>query len=291
MKNWIKGMAVGVLALGLAACNAPAEPKKDAETGKPVEVEKPSTLTAQEVYEKTLAVSDEQTSMHAKMNIDQLVELPSEEFTMNNKIKLDMDMVIDPLAMYQKMDVDMGEMGAMAMEIYMTEEGFFMNDPESGQWLKLPGDMYEELVAGMGSADPTLDMNMFKKFVEDFKFEQTDDEYILTLSAKGEKFNELFKEIALENMPAGFDLTEEEAELMENINVTSLEYEIFVDKETFYTTAFNMKMDMIMVIEGEEMHIDQKVNAKLSNINEIEKIEVPQEVLDNAIDINEEMGQ
>lgn len=34
MKNWIKGMAVGVLALGLAACNAPAEPKTDTETGK-----------------------------------------------------------------------------------------------------------------------------------------------------------------------------------------------------------------------------------------------------------------
>ena len=50
-------------------------------------------------------------------------------------------------------------------------------------------------------------------------------------------------------------------------------------------------MDMTMKIEGEEMHIDQKVNADISKINEIDKIEVPQEVLDNAFDINETMGQ
>ena len=33
MKKWIKGLGVGVLALGLAACGSAAEPKEDAETG------------------------------------------------------------------------------------------------------------------------------------------------------------------------------------------------------------------------------------------------------------------
>ena len=78
---------------------------------------------------------------------------------------------------------------------------------------------------------------------------------------------------------------------MENMEVKSLEYEIFIDKETFYTNAFNMNMDMTMKVEGEEMHIDQKVKADISKINEIEKIEIPQEILDNAVDINEAMGQ
>ncbi|WP_342506818.1 DUF6612 family protein [Sporosarcina sp. FSL K6-2383] len=291
MKNWIKGIGVGVLAFGLAACNAPAEPKTDTETGKKVELEEPSGLTAQEVFEKATAASAEQTSMHATMNIAQLIEMPGQDLPMNSKIKMDMDMVIDPLAMYQKMDVDMGEQGAMAMEMYMTEEGFFTNDPMSGQWMKLPGEMYEDLLGEVGSADPTLDMTMFNEFVEDFKFEQTDDEYILKLSASGDKFSQLFKEIAMENLPAGVDANAEAAELMDNVEVKSLEYEIFIDKKTFYTNAFNMKMDMTMLIEGEEMRLDQKVNAKLSEINEIDKIEIPQEVLENALDINEAMGQ
>ena len=74
------------------------------------------------------------------------------------------------------------------------------------------------------------------------------------------------------------------------MEVKSLEYEIFIDKKTFYTNAFNMKMDMTMKVEGEEMHIDQKVKADISKINEIKTIKVPQEVIDNAIDINEYNG-
>lgn len=292
MKKWIKGFGIGILALGLAACNDTAEPKEDPETGKTEEVENESTMTAQEVYQKSLEVSEEQKSMHAKMDIEQTINVPSEEFEMNSEIKMEMDMVIDPVEMYQKMTMDMGEEGSMDIEMYMTGDGFYMNDPESGQWIKLPSDMYEDMIGEMsGGADPTLDMEMFKEFIEDFKFEQTEDEYILILSASGDKFTGLLKEIAQDNIPAGLEMSEEETELMENMKVNSLEFEIFIDKESFYTNAFNMDMDMTMNVEGQEMNIVQKVKADISKINEIGKIEIPQEVLDNAIDINEVMGE
>ena len=291
MRNWMKGIAISIFALGLAACNETAEPKADADTGKPEQVEEKSSLTAQEVYQKSLEVSEEQKSMHAKMDIDQSIKVPSQEFEMNSKIKMDMDMIIDPVEMYQKMTMDMGEEGSMDIEMYMTGEGFYMNDPESDQWIKLPKEMYEDMVGEMsGGADPTLDMEMFKEFTEDFKFEQTDDEYILTLSASGEKFTGLLQQIAKDNIPAGVEMGAEETELMENMEVKSLEFEIFIDKETFYTNAFNMDMDMNMAVDGQEMNIVQKVKADISKINEIEKIEIPQDVLDNAIDINEAMA-
>ena len=230
--------------------------------------------------------------MHAKMDIDQLIKVPSQELEMDSKIKMDMDMVMEPLSMYQKMNMDMGEQGKMDMEMYMTEAGFYMSNPELEGWIKLPNDMYEVMVGQMaGGANPSLDMNMFKEFAEDFKFEQTDDEYILTLSASGDKFSELFKKVAADNMPTGLEMDEQQAEVLENLEVKSLEYEIFIDKKTFYTNAFNMKMDMTMKVEGEEMHIDQKVKADISKINEIKTIKVPQEVIDNAIDINDTMAQ
>ena len=292
MKNWMKGLATGILVLGLGACSTTAETKTDLDTGKKVEIENKSKVTAQEVYKKTIAVAEEQKSMHAKMEIDQLIKVPSQELEMISKIKMDMDMIMEPLSMYQKMNMDMGEQGKLDAEIYMTDAGFFMNEPGSGEWIKLPDEMYEGMIGQMGGgADPTLDMNMFKEFADDFKFEQTEDAYILTLSASGDKFSKLFKAVATENMPAGLEMNEEQAEVMENMEVKSLDYEIFIDKKTFYTNAFNMKMDMTMKVEGQEMHIDQKVNAGISNINKIDKIEVPQEVLDNAIDINQSMSQ
>ena len=79
MKKWLKGLGVGVLALGLAACGSAAEPKKDAETGKEVELENKSEMTAQEVYSKAMEVSAEQKSMHAVMDIDQKISMPSQE--------------------------------------------------------------------------------------------------------------------------------------------------------------------------------------------------------------------
>ena len=36
---------------------------------------------------------------------------------------------------------------------------------------------------------------MFNEFKDEFKFEQTDDEYILTLAASGDKFSGLMKEL------------------------------------------------------------------------------------------------
>ena len=92
-------------------------------------------------------------------------------------------------------------------------------------------------------------------------------------------------------MPTGLEMNEQQAKVLENLEVKSLEYEIFIDKKTFYTNAFNMKMDMKMKVEGEEMHIDQQVKADISKINEIKTIKIPQEVIDNAIDINETMAQ
>ncbi|MBE1555104.1 DUF6612 family protein [Sporosarcina limicola] len=291
MKNWIKGLAAGILVLGLGACST-AQPKTDSATGKQVELKNESKMTAQEVYKKSMEVSKDQKSMHAKMDINQKIDVPSQKLKIDSKIKMDMDMVIDPLAMYQNMKVDMGDQGKMDMEMYMTEEGFFMFNPELKQWIQMPAEMSKEMMAQMGGgADPTLDMEMFKEFADDFKFEQTDDAYILTLAASGDKFSSLFKKMAAENMPAGMELGEDEAEMMENLEVKGLEFEIFIDKKTFFTTSFNMDMDMTMKAEGEEMHIIQKMKADISKINEIDKIVIPQEILDNAMNVNDMMGK
>ncbi|WP_342514201.1 DUF6612 family protein [Sporosarcina sp. FSL K6-1522] len=288
MKNWMKGLAAGVLVLGLAACGETAEPKTDPETGKKAEIKNESKMTAQEVFKKSVEASADQKSMHAQMDIDQLLEVPSQDLKMNSKIKMDMDMIVEPLSMYQKMQMDMGEQGSMDTEMYMTEEGFFMYEPTTDQWMILPSELVGEMG---GEADPTLDMEMFNDFVDDFTFEQTEDEYVLKLKASGEKFNTLLKEVAMQNLPEGLEEGTEEAEILENMEVKSLEYEIFIDKKTFQTNAFNMDIDMTMGIDEEETHIVQKMKAQLSKINEIEKIEIPQEVLDKAVDMNELMGQ
>lgn len=292
MKKWLQGIGIGALALGLAACGSAAEPKTDPETGKKVEVTNKSDMTAQEVYSKAMEVSAEQKSMHAVMDIEQNMSIPSEEMNLDSKIKMDMDMIVDPMALHQTMSMDMGEMGATDMELYMTDAGFFMHDAQMDQWIKMPNDMYEEMMASMGGeTDPTLDLQMFKDFKDDLKFEQTDDEYILTLNASGDKLNNLVQKLIGDAMPIEGAMTEEEQEVYDNMNVKSLDLTIYIDKKTFYTNAFDMDMDLTMKVEEEEMHMVQKMKSVITKINEIDEIVVPKEVLDEAVSLEDLMGE
>ena len=86
-------------------------------------------------------------------------------------------------------------------------------------------------------------------------------------------------------------MTEEEAEILNNMDVKSLEVVMYIDKETFYTNAFDLDMDMTMKIEEEEMRIVQKMKSVITKINEIDEIVVPQEVIDGAVDFEELMQQ
>ncbi len=292
MSNWVKGLAIGLLLVVLTACNAPAEPKKNTETGKPEKVQNESGMTAKEVYVKAMEASESQKSLHAKMNINHKIEIPSQDVNMNSNTKMDMDLIIEPMAIYQKMTMDMSELGAIDSEIYATDKGFFMYEVENNQWLMMPTEMNEEMITQMsGGASPTIDMSMFQKFADEFKFEQTDDEYILSIKASGEKFNELFKEVASDNMPPEMNLEEGGEDILESMNVKSVYYEIFIDKKTFHTNSFNMDLDLTADIDGEEMHMIQKMTAEISKINKIDKIEVPQEVLDNAVDVSSLMNE
>jgi|GEM_PF-5677559 len=46
-----------------------------------------------------------------------------------------------------------------------------------------------------------------------------------------------------------------------------------------------MDMDLTMTIEGESMKMKQEMKGIVSKINEIEKIEVPAEVVQNAVEM------
>ena len=128
-------------------------------------------------------------------------------------------------------------------------------------------------------ADPSQQLKELEQFKDDFKFEHTEDAYILRLSASGEKFNELIKKEMEETMP---ELLEGNPEMMENMDIQKVDYEIFIDKETFNTIGLNMVLEMSIVAEGEEMIIKQDLKSTFSDYNKVDEIKIPQEVIDNA---------
>ena len=282
MKKWKTLMVVSVLTLGLAGCNSTATPTS--ETAE----DKKSELTLKQVFDKSLAQSESIKSLNADIEMSQVIEVPSQNVEMDTETKMTMDMFVDPLSIYQKGTTSTTVPGQDAseqpqeveIESYMTEEGFFMNHSMSQQWVKLPADMYEQMMSmSQKQADPSQQLKDLEMFRDDFSFEQTDDMYVLKLSASGDKFNELIQKQLTETMPA---MEMEQENMLKNMDIEKVDYEIFIDKKTFNTSAFNMNLEMTVTVEGEEMKMSQNMKSTFNKFNEIEPIKVPQEVLDNA---------
>ncbi|GLY09476.1 DUF6612 family protein [Bacillus badius] len=287
MKKWASWMAAGVLTLGLAACGETAKPTP--ETPK----EETSKMTLGEVFNKTMEVSKETKSLSAAMDMKQKMTYSQEDKSMTTSMKMDMDVTMEPIAVYQKGTMTVAGDGAeqmepMPVESYMTEQGFYMKEPEGGQWMKLPKEMYDQIMKmSQQQAKPEEQLKQLEQFKDDFKFEQTADSYVLKLDASGEKFNKLI-ESQMSQMMQGAEAEEAQAslkEMMDAMKIEKVNYTIYVDKKTFETTKMDINMDMAMDIEGNEMKTSQVMNVVYKDYNKVEPIKVPDDVVKNAQEV------
>ncbi|MCM0624461.1 hypothetical protein M5J14_07960 [Lysinibacillus sp. OL1_EC] len=281
MKKIFKVLAVGTLALTLAACNSSATPTKDT-TNK-------SKLTLEQVYDKAVDRQADIQSASAKMDMTQVTKVGSGDEAMEFSIdsKMEMDIIVDPLAMHLSGSMTMPDMMNegqetmdMPIEMYMKKDtGLFMKDSTTDSWLKLPDENFDAILdQTAASADAKEQLEQLKKFIKDFTFEQTDDEYVLTLDAKGDKFKELIdseinksmQEMGLEENP------------MDQLSIEKINYVLHIDKETFDTNKMDMDFDLKMAVEGDELLMNTKSVVTYTEFNHLKTIDIPQSIIDNA---------
>ncbi|HEY4601685.1 MAG TPA: DUF6612 family protein [Cerasibacillus sp.] len=263
MKKWMTLFVAIALAFTLSACQENAE----------------------EVYNKALEASKELKSAEVDLDIKQTIGIPSEDMTMDISSKMDVKMTTDPLTMYQKGTIDMGDLLpiAMEMESYVTEDAMYMYESMSDTWMKMDSVLSEEMLNQQ--QDPAEQLKLLEEFAKDFTFEKDDNAFVLKLEADGEKLKDNMDELIKQYMPQEIMQALGE-ETFKDMDISKLNYEIFIDKKTYHLNKLNVDMDMKIKADGEEMNISQKVNAEYKNINGVDPIKVPQDVIDNA----QEMG-
>lgn len=285
MKKWMAYMGAGALALTLAGCGESAEPSKETDPNET------SDLTLEELFTKTTAASEEAKSFHMDMVTNQTMVM-GPEMDMDMKMDVSMDMTVEPLAFYQKaqstfVSEGMEDMPAMETEMYYTADGLYSYDPMMDMWVKLPADEMEDLEAIMmmeqQSGDLAGQLEQLEAFQDDFTFEQTGDEFVLTLDAAGVEYEELISE-EMGQMLGELDVDAQE--IMDGMTIHKIYYEIFIDKETYQPNTINMTMDFDMEMEGESVNIQSDMQAEYSNFNGIDTITVPAEVIENAEEMN-----
>ncbi|TCJ04528.1 DUF6612 family protein [Cytobacillus praedii] len=288
MKKTFSILAGFLLVFMLAACNQTAkpvdEPVKDNEKASETEKakEKASELTLEEVMNKSTEASEGLKSFSVKMDLTQDMT-DQGELNVQTTSVIDMNIVTEPMAYYQKMKMSMGEEAeSFETESYFSEAGMFFYEPSTSQWMKFPQEMTDTFLQMSGQqSNPGEELKKLQQFVEDFTFEQDSNNYILKLKASGEKFNDFIKETAVQQLPP--EMSAEDA--LSGMKINAVEYEILVDKKTFYPVELNMDMDLEMTIEGQTIAMKQKMNGQYSNYNSVNAITVPQEVIDSAVEM------
>jgi hypothetical protein len=280
MKKFLKPISAFFLVFALAACSQTATPTgKSEETGSKKETK--SELTLEQVFEKSLEASESLKSFSVNMDLNQEITAAEQE-AMKIQSTITMDVVTDPMAFYQKMNMTMaGE--NVATEAYFSQDGMFIADPTSNTWMKFPTEMSDQLLQlSDQQTNPAEELKKLKEYVSDFSFEQDNKNYILTLKASGEDLSEFIKKTALEGMPA--ELTADPA-IFDSMKINEANFIYHLDKETFYPVKTDVYMDMEITAEGETVHMIQDIKGSYEKFNEITTITIPQEVLDTATEM------
>lgn len=290
MKIWMKWVLAGILVLALAACgnDTDKKPKTEPETnetGKKEDDTKKDELTAAEIIKNALAVTDDQKSMHIAMDIDHTTSIPEHDVTSNTKMNIETELVTQPFMLYQSAKTNMAD-EQVDFDMYATDDTFYLYSPEEDTWFEMPEEDKDDII---GDFDEELDqflfLELFEEFADEFTVEETDATYLIKLNSSGDKFNSIIEDLIVDELLAEFE-EDEEVEI-NNFNVKNVTLEFSIAKETFFTNSFSMNLDTSLELDGVEMVFTQKTETLISKLNGIEKIEIPQEVIDNAIKFDE----
>lgn len=290
MKKWLKGFSVGLLVLGLAACGegdkeeptAGAGEAEQTEQQAKAEEEKSKPLTVEEVFDKATEASKEIESMSMDMQSAQKIEMPDMELKVENEMNGTVEMVQEPFAMHQDLEMGIGD-GKMAIEMYIVEDGVYMHEPQTDQWMKLPGDNAGDLQGMMDLAkNSEVDLEDLEAYKNDFELEEKGNQYILRMKGDGDSFKEMIED-QVEDTGILED-AEEEAQALKDMVINEIDYELFINKETFHMEAYNMFMDIEMIVDENKTTLVQDLKVKVNDMNSIDEIVVPDEVKDQAIE-------
>lgn len=233
--------------------------------------------------------SEEIKSLHMDMTLSQTMGMPeaaaSEGVPQNIKVDsiIKMDMITEPLAAFMDMEMtmpfEMGtEGGNMKIQMYMTPEYMYMTSPMMGEgWTKISvqeatGMQYdpESMKNAMSSNEA---FTALKELKDDVTITDQGDTYLISFKGSGDKAQKLFD--------AQMNAAGENAALEGvDIKYNAIDYNYVVDKKTELPVSLNATMDFTVGSDGEGMSIVQVMEGTFSKVNEIDKIEIPQEALD-----------
>ncbi|WP_339240395.1 DUF6612 family protein [Paenibacillus sp. FSL R5-0517] len=286
MKKWTTLFIGALLAVSLAACgndtdNTATPPATNNETSNegntPAEQET-KIPTLDELITKTNAATKEMKSFTTEANIDQNLNLDAGEQSQDQQVKtsLKMDIIKDPMMIYQEMKMEMSGQEAQNVKQYITSDKIYSQVGD--QWVAIPEAQTAALIEQMkASMNPEGELEQFKKIQEDTEVTEEGDNYVINADVSGDNVKELAKSVMEQN---GSDAQMQA--MLDQMNITSMKMKYMINKETYLPAGTDVAMVMEMEQNEQKMTMDMKMTSTFSNHDQVEEIKIPQEALDSA---------
>lgn len=227
-----------------------------------------SNIDKKEVIEKFIAASESTKSG------DMLVNMKMTQNQNGNKTDMEMTMnvslILEPIAM--KMEMEMPAQN-LKMTSFIKDNTMYIQNPVDNQWFKqsLTDEIASQFKGYMTNSAVIYDA--MRNNIDKIDIDEKGGNYIISISKDSEFLKDAMKQQLASTNTAG-------AQIGDDVKIENIAVKYIVDKNTYLESSSTVSFDF----EMQGMKMSMEMDAKMSNINNVTDIVIPEEVL-NAKEI------
>ena len=227
-----------------------------------------SNIDKKEVIEKFIAASESTKSgdmlVNMKMTQNQNGNKSDMEMTMN------VSLILEPIAM--KMEMEMPAQN-LKMTSFIKDNTMYIQNPVDNQWFKqsLTDEIASQFKGYMTNSAVIYDA--MRNNIDKIDIDEKGGNYIISISKDSEFLKDAMKQQLASTNTAG-------AQIGDDVKIENIAVKYIVDKNTYLASSSTVSFDF----EMQGMKMSMEMDAKMSNINNVTDIVIPEEAL-NAKEI------
>lgn len=227
-----------------------------------------SNIDKKEVIEKFIAASESTKSgdmlVNMKMTQNQNGNKSDMEMTMN------VSLILEPIAM--KMEMEMPAQN-LKMTSFIKDNTMYIQNPVDNQWFKQ--SLTDEIASQFKGyiTNSAIIYDAMRNNIDKIDIDEKGGNYIISISKDSEFLKDAMKQQLASTNTAG-------AQIGDDVKIENIAVKYIVDKNTYLESSSTVSFDF----EMQGMKMSMEMDAKMSNINNVTDIVIPEEVL-NAKEI------
>ncbi|WP_156324593.1 DUF6612 family protein [Bacillus sp. FJAT-27245] len=234
------------------------------------------SYTVEQILAKADTAFESLRSLSIDLEVTQFMEVDGAGTRQKHFSEIHTDMVTAPAAFHQTSTIEDSISGLRQMsETYYTDDGMYLNNESGAGWIKVTPEQAARAGAASLQMNPAAELHKADGLHPILSLVENSEEFIITLKAAGDKHRKDLKKIITASMPAELQRNNE---LLENLHIKSFNYELVVNRKSFFPSRFNAKAEIELSITGNSVTMEQEMEGNYSNFNKIKGISVPESI-------------